>query len=76
MGNETKVPINDWVDVGFYRDSDEEDLIYKQRIFIDQDKVDLSFVLDTIPAKAAVDPNRLLIERVAKDNVKVVVNGE
>lgn len=76
MGNETKVPINDWVDVGFYKDSDEEDLIYKERIFIDRDKVDLSFVLDTIPAKAAVDPNRLLIERVAKDNVKVVESSE
>jgi len=76
MGNETKVPINDWVDIGFYKDSDEEELMYKERIYLSADTLSLSFVLDTIPAKAAIDPNRLLIERVSKDNVKVVSSSD
>ena len=76
MGNETKVPIKDWVDIGFYKDSKAEELMYKERIYLDQDSMELSFVLDTIPAKAAIDPNRLLIERASDDNVKVVVEGE
>lgn len=71
MGNETKFPIDDWVDIGVL-DSDEKKLIYQKRVKIDQPEMTFTVMLDTIPAKAAIDPRRLLIDRVYDDNVKVV----
>ncbi len=71
MGNETRLPMNDWVDLGVL-DSDEKKLIFKQRVKITQPEMTFKFTLDTIPAKAAIDPRNLLIDRVFEDNVKVV----
>ena len=71
MGNETQVDINDWIDIGVL-DKDEESLIHIERVKIDQPEMTFTFSLDTIPAKAAIDPRRLLIDRVYDDNVKVV----
>lgn len=71
MGNETKFPMNDWVDIGVM-DGDEKKLIYQKRVKIDQPEMAFTLTLDTIPAKAAIDPRRLLIDRVYDDNVKVV----
>lgn len=71
MGNETKFPMNDWVDIGVL-DGDEEHLIYQERVKIDQPEMTFTVTLDTIPAKAAIDPRRLLIDRVFDDNIKVV----
>jgi hypothetical protein len=34
--------------------------------------VQFTLVTDSLPAKAAIDPRRMLIERVIDDNVKVV----
>jgi hypothetical protein len=34
--------------------------------------MDFTFVVDTIPAKAGIDPRHLLIDRVFKDNIKTV----
>jgi hypothetical protein len=70
IGNETKIDINDWVDIGVYADSDEEKLMAVKRVKIDREALQLSIPVDSIPAKAAIDPKRLLIERVIKDNVK------
>ena len=72
IGNETKVPIDDWVDIGVYADRDEKKLLTVKRIKIDKEKLTVSIPVDSLPAKAAVDPRRLLIERVIKDNVKTV----
>jgi heme/copper-type cytochrome/quinol oxidase subunit 2 len=70
MGNETKFPMNDWVDIGVL-DSDEKKLVYNKRVKITEPEMVFTLLLDTIPAKAAIDPRRLLIDRVYKDNVKV-----
>ena len=74
-GDVTDVTIADWVDVGFYKTKDEEELIFEQRLYLDQESMQLNFELDTIPAKAAIDPYRILIDRVYDDNVKVVSEG-
>ncbi len=71
-GEVQDVRINDWVDVGFYSDRDEKHLIHKERIFMDKDELQFNFTLDSLPAKAAVDPLRLLIDRVYDDNRKTV----
>ncbi len=71
-GQQNEAAIADWVDIGFYKDRDEKELMFKERVYLDSEKTNLSFMLDTIPAKAALDPLRLLIERVNDDNVKLV----
>ena len=72
IGNETKVTINDWIDIGAFSDSDEEHLMYRKRVKFNQTKMTFSFELDSIPAKLAIDPLHLLIDRVYSDNRKSV----
>jgi len=70
IGNETKVAINDWIDLGVFSDDDEENLIFEKRVLISKNEMEFVFEVDSLPAKAAIDPRRLLIDRVYKDNVK------
>lgn len=72
IGNETEVPLDDWVDVGLFADDDEEKLLAIERIKFTGHSQTHVLTVDTIPAKAAIDPKRILIERVTKDNFKVV----
>jgi hypothetical protein len=44
--------------------------MHQERMKFDKDKMSLTFTLDSLPVKAAIDPRRLLIERVYKDNLK------
>ena len=76
LGNETRIAWNDWVDVGFFADADEEELIMEQRVKFDTTNFKMSFELDQRPVKAAIDPRRILIERVYSDNVKRVTEKE
>jgi hypothetical protein len=68
IGNETQMTLADWIDVGFFKDKDEKELMFEKRIRFTQDKSKLHFTLDTLPAKAAIDPRHLLIDRVYQDN--------
>jgi len=70
IGNETKVKINDWVDVGVYADKDEKRLLFEKRIFVDKNNFTYTFLVDSIPMKAAIDPRQILIERIYSDNTK------
>ena len=72
IGNESPVMINDWVDIGFFLDDKEEQLYHRQRVLLDKEKMTFTYELDTLPVKAAVDPCHLLIDRVYKDNVKLL----
>jgi len=72
IGNELKVKMDDWVDIGVYADSDEKELMYYERVKFNKAEMNFTFEVDSIPAKAAIDPRRMLIERVIKDNVKAV----
>ena len=70
IGNEIKVPIKDWIDIGFFADDDEKDLMFEKRVFINQNETELKFEIDSLPTKAAIDPRMLYIDRVYKDNIK------
>jgi len=72
IGNEIKVPINDWIDIGVFADADEKKLMFQKRVKIDKPEMTFTFELDSIPAKAAIDPRMLLIDRVYDDNSKTV----
>jgi hypothetical protein len=73
IGNEVEVPLNDWVDVGLFKDSEGKELLALERIKFNGNMQSYTFTVDTIPAKAGIDPKRILIERVyEKDNFKTV----
>ncbi len=67
-GIETKVQLNDWVDIGVYGEDNEEDLIYSKRVFFNDSLMNFTFEANSLPSKATIDPKRLLIERVITDN--------
>ncbi|MEM9077305.1 MAG: M1 family aminopeptidase [Bacteroidota bacterium] len=70
LGNDTKLTINDWIDVGFFMDDAEEKLYRQRRLRFNKEKSTLSIQLDSLPVKAAIDPRRLLVDRVYTDNIK------
>ena len=70
LGNETRVPMNDWIDIGFFMDSNEEKLYEQRRLKFNTDTSTLTVELDSLPVKAAIDPRHILIDRVFKDNIK------
>jgi len=72
LGNETRVAINDWIDVGFFMDDDEENLYEQRRLKFNKEKTAYTVQLDSLPAKAAIDPRHILIDRVYKDNIKSI----
>ncbi len=72
IGREREVPINEWVDVGVYKDTDEEELLFHKRVKLDQPKQTIEFEVAGVPVKAGIDPRRLLIERITDDNVQRV----
>ena len=76
IGNETKIAINDWIDIGVFSDDDEEILLFEKRVKINESEMTFTFEVDSLPAKAAIDPRMLLIDRVYKDNVKTVSESE
>ncbi len=70
IGNETRVNPDDWIDVGLFADKDEKELLVVQRVKMNQESIELKLYTDKKPTKAAIDPRRMLIERVIDDNVK------
>ena len=72
LGNETEQPVDEWVDFGVYADSDESRLLDWKRVKVNKPSMNFTMTVDSLPAKAAIDPRRMLIERVITDNVKTV----
>lgn len=72
LGNETRIPINDWIDIGLFADADEKNLMFQKRFKIDKPEMDFQIEIDSLPARAAIDPRRILIDRVYSDNSKTV----
>ncbi|MCH2215349.1 MAG: hypothetical protein MK086_09280 [Flavobacteriales bacterium] len=70
LGNETEAQLQEWVDVGVYADNEEEELMAWRRARFDQQESTVRMIVDSLPAKAAIDPRRILIERITDDNVK------
>ena len=72
MGYETPAKLHDWVDIGLFADEDEEELIMYKRVKLDRENMTFVLKCDKKPLKAAIDPRRVLIERVIEDNVKTI----
>jgi hypothetical protein len=76
LGKETNVDVNDWADIGVFADEDEKDLMFYKRVKFNKEQMSFSIEVDSLPAKAAIDPRRILIERNIKDNVKTLTEKE
>ena len=75
IGNETAMQLNDWIDVGAFADADEEKLIFEKRVKINKPQMTFTFIIDEAPAKLAIDPRHLLIDRIYNDNIKTATNA-
>lgn len=72
LGNEQQAALNEWIDVGVFADADEEILMHQQRVKFTDTKSVVTLTVDSLPAKAAIDPRHILIDRVFSDNTKTV----
>jgi aminopeptidase N len=72
IGEESDLPLRDYIDIGLFADGDEEDLMYVNRVLMTEPETTIVVTVDSIPRKAAIDPKHLLIDRVFDDNVKTV----
>ena len=72
IGNEHKVAMNDWVEIGAL-DADDK-LIYSKKVKLTDKASDFEFVISQKPFKAGVDPMNKLIDRDTDDNVKKLDN--
>jgi len=81
-GNETEVPINDYIDIGAFakpaKGKKYGNTLYREREHITQNSSTFTFVTASLPEKAGIDPFAMLIDRVPDDNTKTVslVNGK
>lgn len=66
-GQEHAVPVNDLIDIGVL-DADGK-YLYLQKHKIGQEETDITVTVDSIPAKAGIDPVDKLIDRNLDDNV-------
>ena len=75
-GNETEVPVNDWIEIGAFakpeKDKKYGKTLYRERVHLTGTKSTHTFTVDGTPYEAGVDPFMLLIDRVPDDNVKQV----
>ena len=66
-GQEHAVPINDWIDIGVL--DAQGNYLYLQKRKIEQERTELTLIVDKLPAKAGIDPLNKLIDRNPDDNV-------
>jgi hypothetical protein len=69
-GNETMVPINDWIDVGVFSGTKEHlRKLYLEKQRFSTDKSTVEIVVDEKPTFAGIDPYNKLIDRNPEDNL-------
>ena len=73
-GNETEVPLDDWIEIGAFAKPEKGKkygkTLYRQRLHLSSTKSMQTFTVDELPDQAGVDPFLLLIDRVPDDNTK------
>jgi len=76
-GNETEVPMDDWVDIGAFAKPEKDrkygKTLHRELVRVTQSHSTYTFVTDELPEKAGIDPFLLLIDRVPDDNTKKVI---
>jgi len=76
LGNETEIPVNDWMDIGIFTKAmdkngnpiDKE--LYFSKKKIDKSQLEFEITVDELPMEAGIDPYNKLIDRHPDDNTK------
>lgn len=80
LGMTSNVPMNDWIDIGVYGESDddseEDKLIYLKKHKISGEESTITILVDEKPIRAGVDPINKLVDRNPDDNVRNVHEKE
>lgn len=75
-GNETEVPLDDWIEVGAFLKPEKGKkygkTLYRERVHLTNRKSTETFLVDQEPDQAGVDPFALLVDRVPDDNLRRV----
>jgi len=75
-GNETEVPVDDWIDIGAFAKPAEGKkygkTLYRERLLMKSGKCTFHFTVAELPEKAGIDPFLLLVDRQPDDNTKDV----
>jgi aminopeptidase N len=76
QGNEKEVPVDDWIEIGALsappKGKKYGAVLNRQKLHMSSGRATYSFVTDTLPDKAGIDPLLLLIDRIPSDNLKKV----
>ena len=78
LGKETSIPIADYIDIGLFSESDNDNnktgkvILYKRMKITKKDNVFI-FKVKELPYNAGIDPYNYLIDRVPDDNLKTVI---
>ncbi|HEX9163898.1 MAG TPA: M1 family aminopeptidase, partial [Thermoanaerobaculia bacterium] len=73
LGNETEVPLDDWIDIGVLASKKNDDrILAMEKRHITQPKSTFEFVVKEKPTNAGIDPLNKLIDRNPEDNTKKV----
>jgi ABC-2 type transport system permease protein len=71
-GNETPIPMNDWIEIGVFAEPEKgkelDKIIYLQRHRICTGKQTITLTVPSKPTRAGIDPNNLLIDLKVHDN--------
>jgi len=79
LGNETEVPLADYVDVGVFGEREPGNSLgrplYLEKHRITGARTEIEIVVDEQPRRAGIDPYNKLIDRMPGDNVREVSSG-
>lgn len=77
LGNETSIPMNDYIDIGLFAENAKDNESVGKPIVVQRNKITskdntYTFLVNEKPYMAAVDPYYLLIDKILTDNLKKV----
>jgi len=67
IGNQTEIPIDDYIDIGVLGENDEE--LYLRKHKLTHNQSDIEIILDKKPVRAGIDPYLILIDRERENNL-------
>jgi ABC-2 type transport system permease protein len=70
IGNQTEIPIEDYIDIGVFGENGEELYLNKRKLI--QNESDVEIIVDQKPVRAGIDPHLILIDRERDNNLVVV----
>ncbi|HEX7401237.1 MAG TPA: ABC transporter permease subunit [candidate division Zixibacteria bacterium] len=70
IGNQTEIPIQDYIDIGVMGENGEE--LYLNKHKITRNESDIEIIVDQKPVQAGIDPHLILIDRERNNNLVAV----